>query len=70
MDFALDWVTENEVVQVLENEYVDEVRKGMPWVNNVRVIPNAVTGVHERSELKNKIIINVGRVVWQKINCL
>lgn len=56
----------NEVVQVLENEYVDEVRKGMPWVNNVRVIPNAVTGVHERSELKNKIIINVGRVVWQK----
>ena len=56
----------NDVIQVLAEEYVDEVRRYMPHATKIRVIPNAVTGIYKISELKNPLIVNVGRVARQK----
>ena len=56
----------NEVIQVLAGEYVNEVKKYMPMANKIRVIPNAVTGVYEKSLLNKPVVVNVGRVARQK----
>lgn len=53
-------------IQVLRQEFISQTRKLLPHSNIVFEIPNAIDQRPEKSELKNKIIINIGRVVPQK----
>ena len=56
----------NEVIQVVDRCYVNEVKFYMPQVKNIRVIPNAVTGTFKKSLLEKHVIVNVGRIARQK----